>query len=336
MSMRIYLFHFIKEGNMKRIVTGLVAALFVVMAMTPVYGKTTLKMVTFLPKGNNNMTAFMALVDDINKKAKGELEIKYLGGPEAMPGFKQFEGLRNGVVDMIFGCESYYGRQVTGAAYTHLTRLDPVKERENGYYDLRVDLMKKQNVYYLGRAEFGVWFQIFTNKAVKRPQELKGQKIRVSATYEPFVKKLGAVPVTMPGSDIYTALERGTIDGYAWSALGNVQMGWVDVCKYILEPRIYQMNIEALINLKTWESLPDHLKKLMTECMIQNEKEYSKVMAGIAEKEFAEMQKRGMKVIQFSPEDSKWYVDLAYEAGWEEVVKQNPDLGPKLKKMLTP
>jgi hypothetical protein len=70
--------------------------------------------------------------------------------------------------------------------------------------------------------------------------------------------------------------------------------------------------------------------------MIQNEKEYSKVMAGIAEKEFAEMQKRGMKVIKFSPEDSKWYVDLAYEAGWEEVIKQNSDLGPKLQKMLTP
>lgn len=321
---------------MKRIVFGLVFVLCVLVAMTPVYGKTTLKMVTFLPKGNNNMTAFMALVDDINAKAKGELEIKYLGGPEAMPGFKQFEALRNGVVDMIFGCESYYGRQVTGGAYTHLTRLDPVKERENGYYELRADLLREQNVHYLGRAEFGVWFQIFTNKAVKRPQELKGQKIRVSATYEPFVKRLGAVPVTMPGSDIYTALERGTIDGYAWSALGNVQMGWVDVCKYILEPRIYQMNIEALINLKTWEALPEHLKKLMTECMIQNEKEYTKVMADIAEKEFAEMQKRGMEVIAFSPEDTDWYVDLAYEAGWDEVIKQNPDLGPKLKKMLTP
>ena len=258
-------------------------------------------MVTFLPKGNNNMTAFMALVDDINKKAKGELEIKYIGGPEAIPGFKQFEALRNGVVDMILGCESYYGRQVSGAAYTHLTRLDPAKEREVGYYDFRVELLKKHNIFYLGRAEFGVWFQVFTNKEVKRPQELEGQKIRVSATYEPFVKQLGAVPVTIPGSEIYTALERGIIDGYAWSALGNVQMGWVDVCKYILEPRIYQMNIEALINLKKWEALPEHLKKIVMDAMIENENRYSTIMAEIAEKEFAEMQKKGMKVIKFSP-----------------------------------
>ncbi len=295
-----------------------------------------MKMVTFLPKGNNNMTAFMALVDDINKKAKGELEIKYIGGPEAIPGFKQFEALRNGVVDMIFGCESYYGRQITKAAYTHLTRLDPIKEREAGYYDFRAELFKKHNVHYLGRAEFGVWFHVFTNKAIKKPEDLKGQKIRISATYEPFVKKLGAVPVQMKGSDIYTALERGTIDGYAWAILGNVQMGWVDVCKYILEPRIYQMNIEALVNLKTWQKLPEHLQKLMTDCMIENEKKYKDIMAGIAEKDYQEMQNRGMKVIKFTPEDTKRYIDLAYEAGWEEVVKQNPELGPKLKKMLTP
>jgi len=323
---------------MRRLAFLLAVFLVVIVGLAPAQAKDTikLKMVTFLPKGDNNMTAWMAFIEDVNKKAKGELEIVYTGGPEAIPGFKQFEALRNGVVDMIFGCESYYGREVSGAAYTHLTRLDPVKERQTGYYDFRKDLLKKHNIHYLGRAEFGVWFQIFTNKAVQRPQAMKGQKIRVSATYEPFVKKLGAVPVTIPGGEIYTALERGTIDGYAWSALGNVQAGWVEVCKYVLEPRIYEMNIEGLVNMKTWEKLPGHLQKLLSDCMIENEKQYVKVMAGIAEKEFQEMQKKGVKVIKFSPDDTKWYVDLAYEAGWEEVIKQNPELGPKLKKMLTP
>jgi TRAP-type transport system periplasmic protein len=321
---------------MKKLLISLAVLFVVTMFFTPVHAKTTLKMVTFLPKGNVNMTAFMAFVDSVNKKAKGELEIKYIGGPETMPGFKQFEALRNGVVDMIFGCESYYGRQVTGAAYSHLTRLDPAKERQIGYHAFRNELFKKHNVHYLGRAEFGVWFQIFTNKYAKNIEGLKGQKIRVSGTYEPFVKRLGAVPVTMPGSDIYTALERGTIDGYAWAVLGNVQMGWVDVCKYIIEPRIYQMNIEALINQKTWEKLPKHLQTLLTDSMIENEKEYSSIMADIAEKEYAQMQTKGMKVIRFTPDETKAYVDLAYEAGWDEVIKENPVLGAKLKKMLTP
>ena len=321
-----------------RRVSVLLVLLAAVLMVVPAHAKdpVKLKMVTFLPKGDVNMTAWMAFIEDVNNKAKGDLEIVFTGGPEAIPGFKQFEALRNGVVDVIYGCESYYGREVSGAAYTHLTRLDPIKERQTGYYEFRKEMLKKHNIYYLGRAEFGVWFQIFTNKAVKRPQELKGQKIRVSGTYEPFVKKLGAVPVTIPGGEIYTALERGTIDGYAWSALGNVQSGWAEVCKYILEPRIYEMNIEALFNLKSWEKLSPDLQKLLTDCMIENEKKFVKVMNDISEKEFADMQKKGMKVIKFSPKDTKWYIDTAYEAGWEEVIKQDPALGSQLRKMLTP
>jgi TRAP-type C4-dicarboxylate transport system substrate-binding protein len=295
-----------------------------------------LKMTSFLPAGDINMTAWNKFVKDVNEKAKRRLVIKWIGGPEAIPGFKQFDAVRNGIVDVIFGCESYYGRLVTGAAYTHLSRLTPWQERADGYYDFRCDLMKKHGIFYLGRAEYGPWFQVFTNKKVKRPQEIKGQKIRVSDTYEAFVKALGAVPVTMPGKDIYTALERGTVDGYAWSVLGNVKAGWVEVCKYILEPRIFQMNIEALVNLKKWNSLPADLKKILVDTMIANERESAKIMAALGEKELKQMHEKGMKTIKFTPEDTKWFVDLAYKAQWDDVIKHAPKLGPKLKKMLTP
>jgi TRAP-type C4-dicarboxylate transport system substrate-binding protein len=295
-----------------------------------------LKMTSFLPKGDINMTAWNAFCRAVNDKAEGRLEIKWIGGPEAIPGFKQFEAVRTGVVDVIFGCESYYGRLVTKAAYTHLSRLTPWEERANGYYDFRNELLQKHGVFYLGRAEYGTWFHLFTNKKVSRPQEIKGQKIRVSDTYEAFVEALEAIPVTMPGKDIYTALERGTVDGYAWSVLGNVKSGWVEVCKYILEPRIFQMNIEALVNLKKWQSLPDDLKKLLIDTMKENERQSATMMAELGEKEYQLMQDKGMEVISFSPEDTKWYVDLAYKSQWDDVIEQAPELGPKLKKLLSP
>lgn len=295
-----------------------------------------LKMTTFLPKDDVNLTAWSVFMEEVNKKSKGELVIKFIGGPEAIPAFKQFEAARTGVVDIIFGCEAYYGGIVTGAAYTHLSRLTPPQERKSGYYDLRVDLLKKNNIFYLGRAEHGVWFHLFTNKSVKRPQEMAGQKIRTSATYESFVKALGAVPVTLPGSEVYTALERGVVDGYAWSVLGNISMGWPEVCKFIVEPKLYSMNIEALINLDTWNKLSKPMQKLMTDLMMENEAKFTKVFEELGEKELKGMQAKGMKFNKFSPEDSKWYVDLAYKAGWDDILKKAPELGPKLMKLLTP
>jgi len=295
-----------------------------------------LKMVTFLPKDDVNLTAWRAFVDEVNKQSKGEVVIKFIGGPEAVPAFKQFEAVRTGVVDLIFVAESYYGGAVTGAAYTHLSRITPPEERKSGYYDLRVDLLKKHNLFYLGRPEHGVWFHLFTNKPVKRPQELAGQKIRTSATYEPFVKTLGAVPITLPGSEVYTALERGVVDGYAWSVLGNISMGWPEVCKNIVEPKLYSMNLEALVNLDTWNKLSKADQKLLMDLMIENEKKFTKIFEELGEKELKAMQAKGMKMIKFTPEDTKWYVDLAYKAGWDEVVKKSPELGPKLLKLLSP
>jgi TRAP-type C4-dicarboxylate transport system substrate-binding protein len=299
-------------------------------------GETVLKMATFLPKDDVNLTAWRDYVDEVNKKSNGEVVIKFVGGPEAIPAFKQFEAVRTGVVDMIFGCEAYYGASVTGAAYIHLSQLTPMEERKVGYYDLRMDTLKKHNVMYLGRPEHGVWFHIFTNRAVKKPQEMTGQKIRTSATYEPFVKMLGAVPITLPGAEVYTALERGVVDGYAWSVLGNLSMGWQEVCKYIIGPRIYAMNLETLVNLDTWNKLSKPMQKLMSDLMIANEEKYEKIFVELGEKELKAMQDKGMKLIQFSPEDTKWYLDLAYKAGWEEVIKKSPDLGPKLRTLLTP
>jgi TRAP-type C4-dicarboxylate transport system substrate-binding protein len=189
---------------------------------------------------------------------------------------------------------------------------------------------------YLGRPEHGVWFHIFTNKPVKRPQEMAGQKIRTSATYEPFVKMIGAVPITIPGAEVYTALERGVVDGYAWSVLGNISMGWPEVCKYIIEPKIYAMNLENLINLDTWNKLPKPIQTLMANLMIENEEKYEKIFVELGEKELKAMQGKGMKFVKFSPEDTKWYVDTAYKAGWDEVIKKSPELGPKLKNLLSP
>jgi hypothetical protein len=76
---------------------------------------------------------------------------------------------------------------------------------------------------------------------------------------------------------------------------------------------------------------------MIMEAMIDNEIKYASVMAGLAEKEYKEMQeKKGMKVIKFSPEDTQWYIDLAYKEGWDDVIRRSPDIGPKLKQLLNP
>lgn len=295
-------------------------------------------MASFLPSNDINLTAWLPLIDEINEKAEGRLHVNFVGGPEAMPGFKQFDACSSGVLDMLYSCESYYGVKAFGANFTHLSRISPMEEREAGFNELLNEIFEPSNIYYLGRANphSAMWFNIFTNKAVSTPQEMKGQTIRVSATYEPFVKALGCAAVTLPGGEVYTALERGTVDGYAWCAIGNVGSGWPEVCKYIIAPRIYTNNVLGIINLDSWNALPGDLQDLLNDCMIENEVKYTPIMGQLCEDEYQEMQDMGMEVITFSPEDTEWYTDLAYSSAWAVINEGMPEYGPQFEKLMSP
>jgi len=105
---------------MKKFVVGimLVSIIFVslfLVSETHAKDPIVLKMATFLAKNDTTATAWRPLIDEINTKGKGEIVIKYVGGPEAIPAFKQFEAVKTGVVDMIFACEAYYGAEVAKA-----------------------------------------------------------------------------------------------------------------------------------------------------------------------------------------------------------------------------
>ncbi|MFZ0451209.1 MAG: TRAP transporter substrate-binding protein DctP [Desulfatiglandaceae bacterium] len=293
-----------------------------------------LKVATFVPLHTPENMGLLTLIDKVNNKAKGELVIEAVG-PEAIPAFQQFEALRNGVVQMDNTPGNYYGAKVTNTAYEHLIKLTPWELRKTGYYDLKNKILKKHNVYQLGMVLHSLPFYLWLKSPIQKPQELAGKKIRVSPVYIPFIKALGANPVVIPPPDVYAALERGVVDGFCWSALGVHDFGWQEACKYIIVPGFYQAYTDLLINLDTWNRLPRTLQNLLQNAVNENERETASLYAQALKKEWEKHRASGVKSIEFSTADAKWYVDLAYSAGWRDVMKniRPPELGPKLKEI---
>ena len=109
--------------------------------------------------------------------------------------------------------------------------------------------------------------QIFTTKKpVKTLADLNGMKIRCS---NPFVNQsftmLGATPVFMPVPSVYTALERGVIDGTAISYEGLVAFKQDDVVKYATTCTLYSLNMAIVMNKRKFDSLPPDVKKAIDE-----------------------------------------------------------------------
>lgn len=131
-------------------------------------------------------------------------------------------------------------------------------------------LLEAKGITYLGSFHNG--FRQLTNskRAVTKPEDLKGLKIRVpgSAVYMNVFKVLGANPTAMSWSEVFTAIQQGTIDGQengcsiTKSAKMDEIQSYMTIWNYSYENDLF------IANTKIWESLGEDTKQLLRECAV--------------------------------------------------------------------
>ena len=273
----------------------------------------------------------------VTERSKGALVVKFLGGGETIPGPRQVQAVRSGVLDISWTAASFYARLLPETLCFSASELSAAEERSVGFYDYINGLHKKLGLVYLGRNR-GDGFYWASNKLIKDPhQDFKGLKFAVIGTFwNSFSKKLNIIPVNVPIPERYTALERGVVDGVGVAGVGAAALGTGEVTKYYIDHAFLTGGSgSTIMNLKSWNSLPKHLQDLLMAEFINYEKELPNYWAGKIEKERSILKKQGMAFIKFSPADADWYVKTANDAKWEEVKAAVPDAYPKLKDMLT-
>jgi len=269
----------------------------------------------------------------VDERIGDKVQIEYIGHSDIVPTFEQFEGLRNGVVDVILGASSYYTGQVPEATAVLYTRLQPSELRENGFYDFMRDIHReKANVVYLANVGGGVGkaFRMYTNDKVTEP-DFSGMKIRVSPVYVELVKALGGTPVVMKPAEIYTALERGVVDGYGWSYGGISDFGWQEVTKYAIDHGFYSANTAILINGEVWDELDADVRAEIDKIGVEVEAWAEQYMDEQNEADNELLKEAGVEFIYFSDADRDRYVETAYNAAWDAFIAEHPDIGPKLR-----
>jgi TRAP-type C4-dicarboxylate transport system substrate-binding protein len=323
---------------MKRVIWFLTMGLFVFWAFIATSAQSepiVLKAVTAFPKNHLNNDPVPILVDKVNKRAEGKLKIEWVGGPEVIKSFDQILALKAGTIDMLLYYPFGYMKPVMPEAWAKgLTELAEWEERKTGAFELWNEIFEKRvNAKYLGRLHNLLPFKIFCNKKVEKIDDFKGMKIRVMPLYIPFIKALGASPVTISPDEIYTSMERGVVDGFMWPDVGVISWGLQEVTKYVVDPGVFQMEPATAINMDKWKKIPKEEQVLLDEIM--QDMEYIATMrnALIEQKEDMVRKKAGMKTIQLPPGEAEKYVKLAYDKTWEFVIQSAPEYGPKLREL---
>ncbi len=298
------------------------------------HGGESFTSVTFSQRDSVWMNHFKLFTEEVQKESQGALKFRYAGGPESIPPFEQIEALRKGVVDVAMLPAAYFVPQLPEADAIKLSPYTPSEERKNGIRDLYNKVMQERlGVFYIGRLAVGIKFHFYLKKAVTAP-DFTGLKIRSTPIYEPFVKALKGIPITMAPAEIYISLQRGVIDGLGWPSIGFTDFGWQEVVKYIVNPGFYESDLCFLMNLKRWSTLGKDKRKLLLGVMEKAEERSRALAEKMAKEERELLLRKGLNQITFEGTRREEYLLKASNSAWEKIIAKSPEIGAKLKKMM--
>jgi TRAP-type C4-dicarboxylate transport system substrate-binding protein len=279
--------------------------------------------------------AFDGFVDKVNADGKGLVGIGQVVGREAVPSRQMGNATKSGLLDIVGIPPAYMGNLVKLANGFVASVKSPAEMRKNGSWEIYSKLFAENaNTHLLNQYGGSASFNIYSNKPVRSLADFKGMKLRTSNTYKSFFDALGARTLQMPRREIFTAMERGAVDGYANLNSEVLTQGWHEVSKYRIDPSFYHPIIVVVMNLDRWKAMSAAQRSVLTKAGLYLENELS---ADLGRKDAAagdELVKKGMEVLTLKGKDAETFSELAYTSQWDVVEKRDPTIGVKLRALI--
>src|SRR5690606_28795988 len=201
----------------------------------------------------------------IEQMSGNRLQVRVYAAGELIPAFEIFDAVSRGSAEMGHGA-AYYWRGKTEAAQFFAGIPFGFNAHEMNawlYYGGGLELW--QEVYApFGLVPFpagntgvqmGGWFK----RPIESMDDLRGLKMRIPGLGGEVLKRAGGTPVNLPGSELFTALQTGSIDATEWvGPYNDVAFGLHQAARYYYYPGWQEPGpaMEIFVNQRAWESLP--------------------------------------------------------------------------------
>lgn len=210
----------------------------------------------------------------VNEMSGGKFVITVHPGGELMPAFGVVDGVQNGTVEMTHTAPYYFfGKDETFALGCAVPF--GLNSRQMSAWMYQGNGMKLMREFYanynivnfpMGNtgAQMGGWYR----KEIKTVADIKGLKMRIGGFAGRVLERMGAIPQNIPGGEIYTALEKGTIDAAEWvGPYDDQKLGFHKVAPFYHYPGWWEggPQLDLYINKAAFEGLSTE-NKAIVEC----------------------------------------------------------------------
>lgn len=221
-----------------------------------------------------NQKAFERFAENVNEKSGGRIVIETLPVDAVVPQSEILDAIGANILQGSNGGTGYYvGKDPAFALLADFNAGYETPEQltawfyEGGGNEIARELYARYGAYFLGPAMWGAE-SIPSKVPLRNIADFQGVKMRAPEGMGAAIwGKLGVGVSTLPGTEVYTALERGNIEATDWGTLGmNDELGYGAIAPYAIYPGIHSMPANDIaINLEIWNGLPDDLKQVLQE-----------------------------------------------------------------------
>jgi len=205
------------------------------------------------------------LAKRLEQITQGKFQMRVFAGGEIVPGLQVLDAVQDGTIECGHSASYYYVGKNKAFAFDCAVPFGLTARQQNswmvsgGGLKLTRELFKEHNILNFPGGNTGTQMGGWFRKEIKSLADLKGVKMRIPGIGGEIMARLGVVPQTLAGGDIYPALERGALDATEWvGPYDDEKLGFHKVAKHYYYPGWWEggPQLSFYVNLKKWADLP--------------------------------------------------------------------------------
>jgi len=267
--------------------------------------------------GDPGLELQQAYVDRVRELSGGRLDITLHPIGAVVGPFETFDNVAAGVLEVGMKTPMWWAGKEPAlnlltslpGSFTHAYQFD-AWYWEHGGIELAREAYAKHGLYFVGPAIFGtppIGAEVVHSRVpIYSIDDYKGLKVRSSGPAAHWFEGLGASVVSLPGPEIYPALEKGIVDAAEWvSPNSNYALGLHEAAPYVIMPGLHTllMASEVIVNMDEWNKLPDDLKAIMEVALKELSMRKAQRFENLDLYYLDKMKEEGVEVIEWTPEE---------------------------------
>ena len=291
------------------------------------------------PPGDMKARTIKYFGDIVEKKTNGRIKFEYFYGGSLTKKPQYVDAVARGIADISTGPVSFVTGKLPELSIFEVYgayKLDKHLEMEKAVEPLMTEYFKEKGIHHVLIQYSGSVVFAHKNKSLAKPEDWKGQKIRLGGRWQSELGKMwGASPVFLPPGELYIALQKGVIDGYMliWDIIYGLKL--YEVAPSHTDTN-FSNNVENVtMNLKKWETMTKEDQEIFTAAVNETKlwsfketaKYYEEVKKGVLDK--------GGKIHELTPQERSTYLKGAHSL-YPDVEKVSGSVGKKFMDLLEP